>query len=193
MPALRKSKRHENAIIRLKYRSLTKDKCMNKSKSKLVLATIIIFLSGCSMQPTIQKVNESKSGFDSALLYKGESFILNKDESNNEQYRIYEKGATGFVSLDALEIDAKQRANDFCSEQNKGIKTLKIQRSSPPHILGNFPRVEITFICVDKPNATAPSTDDALYTKLNNLKKLLDNGTITKEEFEKEKAKILNQ
>jgi hypothetical protein len=44
------------------------------------------------------------------------------------------------------------------------------------------------------PNVTTPSTfDDVLYTRLNNLKKLLDNGVITKEEFEKEKAKILNQ
>ena len=44
------------------------------------------------------------------------------------------------------------------------------------------------------PNVTTPSTfDDVLYIKLNNLKKLLDNGVITKEEFEKEKAKILNQ
>jgi hypothetical protein len=44
------------------------------------------------------------------------------------------------------------------------------------------------------PNVTTPSTfDDVLYIKLTNLKKLLDNGVITKEEFEKEKAKILNQ
>jgi hypothetical protein len=44
------------------------------------------------------------------------------------------------------------------------------------------------------PNVTTPSTyDDVLYIRLNNLKKLLDNGVITKEEFEKEKTKILNQ
>ncbi|MGA3282568.1 MAG: SHOCT domain-containing protein [Smithella sp.] len=44
------------------------------------------------------------------------------------------------------------------------------------------------------PNVTTPSAfDDVLYIKLTNLKKLLDNGVITKEEFEKEKAKILNQ
>jgi hypothetical protein len=44
------------------------------------------------------------------------------------------------------------------------------------------------------PNVTTPSAfDDVLYIKLNNLKKLLDNGVITKEEFEKEKTKILNQ
>jgi hypothetical protein len=44
------------------------------------------------------------------------------------------------------------------------------------------------------PNVTTPSTfEDVLYIKLNDLKKLLDNGVITKEEFEKEKAKILNQ
>jgi hypothetical protein len=74
------------------------------------------------------------------------------------------------------------------------MKTIKVHTSKPPHILGNFPRIEITFICVDKPNVTAPSNfDDALYIKLNNLKKLLDDNVITKEEFEKEKAKILNK
>jgi len=146
------------------------------------------------MQPIIQKVNESKSPFDSALLYDGESQVVNEDSSGSQQYRIYEKGASGFVSLDALDVDAKQRANDFCNEQNKAMKTLKVHTSKPPHVLGNFPRVEIIFVCVDKPTVTAPSTfDDALYTKLNNLKKLLDDGVITKEEFEKQKAKILNQ
>jgi hypothetical protein len=164
------------------------------NKSKLVLLTMVIFLGGCSMQPTIQKVSESKSGFDGAF-YQGESYVVNEYLSNSEQYRIFEEGASGFVSVDALKDDAQQRAKDFCSENNKVMKTIKVQTSSSrlwkP---GAFPKIEITFICVDKPNVTAPSTfDDVLYIKLNNLKRLLDNHVITKEEFEKEKAKILNQ
>ena len=78
--------------------------------------------------------------------------------------------------------------------KDQAMKKLKVQTSKPPHVLGNFPRAEITFVCIDKPNVAAPPTfDDILYIRLNNLKKLLDSGAITKEEFEKEKAKILNQ
>jgi hypothetical protein len=85
---------------------------INKS---ILLVMGVIFLGGCSSQPIIQKANESKSAFDSALLYDGESHVVNEDLSNSQQYRIYEKGASGFVSLDALDVDAKQRANDFCN------------------------------------------------------------------------------
>jgi hypothetical protein len=119
-------------------------------KSKFSILTVIIFLGGCSMQPTIQKVNESKSGFDGAF-YQGETHVVSEDLSNSEQYRIYEKGASGFVSVDALKDDAEHRANDFCSEKNKVMKTIKVQTL---HIgkIGAFPKIEITFVCVDKPN-----------------------------------------
>ncbi len=65
--------------------------------------------------------------------------------------------------------------------------------SNPPYILGNFPRIEIVFACVDKPKTESPTFEDIQYEKLTDLKKLLDNGTITKEEFDKEKSKILNE
>ena len=163
------------------------------NKSKLFLLPVVIYFLGCSMPATIKLANESKSAFEDAV-FEGESHVVSKDLSNSEQYRIFSQGASGFVSLEALKSDAEQRANDFCSEENKGMKTIKVHTSKPPHILGNFPRIEITFVCVNKPIVTVPSTfNDVLYLRLINLKKLLDNGVITKEEFEKEKAKILNQ
>jgi hypothetical protein len=74
------------------------------------------------------------------------------------------------------------------------VKPLRETTSKPPHILGNFPRIEIIFGCVEKPTAVvAPTGDDPKYTKLVNLKKLLDSGVLSKEEFEREKAKILSQ
>jgi hypothetical protein len=39
----------------------------------------------------------------------------------------------------------------------------------------------------------SPANEDPKYTKLVNLKKLLDGGVITQEEFDREKSKILNQ
>jgi hypothetical protein len=63
--------------------------------------------------------------------------------------------------------------------------------SSPPYILGNFPRIEIVFDCAEFGHVEA--TDDPKYTKLLNLKKLLDSGVITQAEFDAEKAKVLSQ
>ena len=74
------------------------------------------------------------------------------------------------------------------------MNPLRETTSKPPHILGNFPRVEIIFGCVDKPpSVVVPASDDSKYTKLANLKKLLDTGALTQQEFESEKAKILAQ
>lgn len=74
------------------------------------------------------------------------------------------------------------------------MKTLQETTSKPPHILGNFPRIEIVFACFDKSSAAAALADeDHKFTKLINLKKLLDGGVLSLEEFEREKAKILSQ
>ncbi|MBV5339537.1 MAG: SHOCT domain-containing protein [Deltaproteobacteria bacterium] len=43
------------------------------------------------------------------------------------------------------------------------------------------------------PENITTSNEDLLYINLTNLKKLLDNGTITKEEFEQQKMKILSK
>jgi hypothetical protein len=57
-----------------------------------------------------------------------------------------------------------------------------------------LPRVEIVFDCIAVPTIGAPAADaDPKYMSLVNLKKLLDGGVITQEEFEREKAKILAQ
>src|SRR5258708_24512774 len=46
----------------------------------------------------------------------------------------------------------------------------------------------------DRPTSVLPPAgDDPKYTKLVNLKRLLDNGVLSKEEFERDKAKNLSQ
>lgn len=57
------------------------------------------------------------------------------------------------------------------------VKLTPIHSSSPNNVTENL----------------TTSHEDSIYINLNNLKKLLDNGTITKEEFEQQKMKILNQ
>ncbi|WP_162573595.1 SHOCT domain-containing protein [Variovorax sp. PBL-H6] len=66
--------------------------------------------------------------------------------------------------------------------------------STPPHILGNFPRAELVFECVAKAAPLLnPQSEDVRFTKLSNLKKLLDSGTLTQAEFGQEKIKVLSQ
>ena len=66
------------------------------------------------------------------------------------------------------------------------------QISQPPYILGNFPRIEIVFAVVDSNERQTQSTTwHDKYAEIERLKKLLDQGALTQEEFDREKAKLL--
>lgn len=150
-----------------------------------VLVLVTLFLGGCASSSPVQKYSESKSAF-------GKNPPLSKrDIPASQIYRVYEQGATGFVPMGAVRETAEQRASEFCGRQGKGVLAVGEQMSQPPYILGNFPRIEIVFACVDKSSGPRAAAQDEQYEKLTHLKTLLDNGTITKEEFDQQKAKIL--
>lgn len=151
------------------------------------------FLTGCADTSPIQPAALSKSQFEGAV-YQGESVTISNSTTGSEEFRVFHQGATGFVSVQSVRASAEQRATEFCDRRGKAMKPLRETTSKPPHILGNFPRIEIIFGCVDKPTAVvAPASDDPKYTKLVNLKKLLDSGVLSQQEFEREKAKLLSQ
>jgi hypothetical protein len=159
------------------------------------VALLPFLLAGfaCATSSTIQPADRSKSGFEGAV-YPGELHVVAEDKTGAQRYRVFEQGATGFVSVQSVRDDVEQRASSFCEKDGAVAKTLTEQTSKPPHILGNFPRVEVVFVCVPKPNLAAPSSfQDETYIKLSNLKKLLDQSVITKEEFEAQKARILGE
>jgi hypothetical protein len=160
--------------------------------SSFRVSVLLMLFVGCASSSTIQPVSKSRSAFEGAA-YQGEEKFVSDDSSDAERYRVFERGGSGFISLQTVRDAAEQRANAFCEKQGKWAKTLTEHTSKPPHVLGNFPRVELVFVCVPK-LASVESTgfQDERYIKLTNLKKLLDSGVITEEEFQKEKAKILN-
>ena len=85
-----------------------------------------------------------------------------------------------------------QRAEDFARQQNKSCLVLGEKISQPPYILGNFPRIEIVFALIDKPRESGRGdVQQDKFAMIEKLKKLLDDGAITKEEFDREKAKLL--
>ena len=133
----------------------------------------------------------SKSAFEGKV-YKGTTVTVTEGTPGAEPYRVFQQGATGFVSMQSVRETAEQRANDFCRRKDKGMEPLQETTSSPPYIFGNFPRIEIVFDCVDVGRALSDA-QYTKYTKLVDLKKLLDSNVITADEFEREKAKILKE
>jgi Short C-terminal domain len=151
-----------------------------------------IVLTACADSPAIQPASSSTSKFDSSA-YHGETVTVSATPPGVEEYRVFQEGGSGFVSIQSVRTDAEQRAMEFCDRMGKAMMSLRETTAKPPYILGNFPRVEIIFGCVDKASAVGPAAgDDPKYAKLVNLKKLLDAKIITQAEFDTEKAKILN-
>jgi hypothetical protein len=155
--------------------------------------SLVSLLVGCATASPIQPVESSKSHFDGAV-FDGESVTISSSTPGHEAYRVFHHAATGFVSVQSVRVSAEKRATEFCDREGRAMKALSETTSRPPHILGNFPRIEIVFECVDRSaSTTSPASEDTKYTRLVNLKKLLDSGVLSQEEFDREKAKILDQ
>ena len=111
-----------------------------------------------------------------------------------EQLRISHRGLTGFTSVGSVRQSAEARAVEFCERRGEAMTPITEQISSSPHILGNFPRAEIVFVCTEKSGAVRPGAgSEDSYRKLLRLKQLLDAGAISQEEFDREKGEILAQ
>ena len=167
---------------------------MNSSRLwSTVIVICALNVAACAVTSPIQSASASKSAFESAV-YKGKTVTVNPGTPGNPAFRVFIQGATGFVSMQSVRDDAEQRATAFCDRKGKAMQSLTETTATPPYILGNFPRIEIVFDCIDKPGLSpAPAVSDDKYAKLAKLKQLLDSGTITQKEFDQEKAKILAQ
>jgi hypothetical protein len=167
---------------------------MQQLKLRRAMIAFAVALAGCTTVPPIQPASTSKSGFDGSV-HQGKTVVTGQGSPENEAYRVFAQGATGFVSIRSVREDAEQHANAFCNRKGKGkaVESLSETTSTPPYIFGNYPRVEMVFDCVAVNGPAVTTGDDPKYIKLVNLKKLLDSGVITQAEFDSEKAKVLNQ
>lgn len=165
-----------------------------------IVSYLVLVLNGCSGARPITKVSESDSALKDAV-YKGETRMI-VDETEyasypiSEQYRVYALNATysGYGGVPVARDFATQSMFDFCRNLKKEPKVLIEQTAVPPYLLGNYPFIEITFVCLDKAKVmTNIISGDDRYNKIMQLKSLLDSHAITQEEFDKEKSKILNK
>ncbi len=157
-----------------------------------LLISIMIILSGCSSMSAIEKESESESHFKDAV-YEGKDFYISDDEISGDRYRIFHQASTGFSGTSGIRKSAIQRANEFCRkiDRNQRMLTVSEHTASPHYILGNFPRIEIIFVCMHKSNTETASIITDKYDYLTKIKELLDKGVLTQDEFEVEKKKIL--
>lgn len=128
-----------------------------------------------------------------------------------DTYMVSRQAATGFSGSGTLKAEAFQEAGLHCEKMGKSVQVVNTIEAQPPFILGNFPKAEVQFMCLDKNDMELNrpklhKTPDALfevkhsqlavkedtYTELKKLKDLLDSGVITQDEFNTQKRKILS-
>lgn len=68
-------------------------------------------------------------------------------QMGNDTYFVSKQAATGFTGLGSLRGEAMQEAYGQCSKTGKAVQVTDTKDSRPPYLLGNFPRVDITFRC----------------------------------------------
>ncbi len=78
-------------------------------------------------------------------------------EISGDSYMVSRQAATGFTGKGNLKEESLTEANIFCKRQQKTLKVLSIQEAQPPYILGNFPKAEIQFSCIENLTKTEMS------------------------------------
>lgn len=154
-------------------------------------SVIIMFfaLGACSTASSIQRADKSKSEFEGAF-YDGTETVLRDDIPDSQAFRIFHQGATGFMSVSSVRSSAEQRAKTFCADKKLQYELVRETVSNGAQIAGNFPRAELVFTCLPEVKTVQPIMQDK-YDELRKLKALLDDGIITEQEFQQQKAKLL--
>jgi hypothetical protein len=150
-------------------------------------------LAACAVSSPITDSDSGESEFDKALIYDGERRQIQPPLPNVKTHRIFHQASTGFTPPSAIRSSAMKRVEEFCGYKGMEPYLIEETTSKPPHILGNWPRIEIVFSCVKSKKQETMGSPKDKYDQLEQLKSLLDDGAITQQEYENEKRKILGQ
>jgi hypothetical protein len=61
---------------------------------------------------------------------------------------ITKQQGTGFPGLGNLKAEVYQEAAAHCALQKRDFEVVDYSETKPPYILGNYPRVDLSFRCV---------------------------------------------
>jgi len=175
------------------------------SKKITILITLIspFLITGCYKAPS---PNNTVDTSHFKQLEENKDFHPVNVGENEKRYKS-QVAVSAFGHIADSEKIAIQRANAFCSRFDKKMIPIKEHIVKPPYMINHYPSVTLTFVCQSnkiKKEKTSKSMDiygktetskefHSKYNDLIMLKKLLDSKIITKQEFEKEKKKILNR
>jgi hypothetical protein len=67
-----------------------------------------------------------------------------------DSYMVSRQAATGFSGLGNLKGEALQEANQHCLSQGRVMQVTNTSESRPPYILGNYPKAEVQFLCLNR-------------------------------------------
>jgi hypothetical protein len=121
---------------------------MNKLQ-KIIIPSILV-LSGCSALAPAEKESRDESGFNGNE-YQQTDFFPDGDKIEGERHKVVRQALTGFGDLSELRQYATRKAEDICYKAGRYKKMLAVSErtSVAPYIWENFPRIELTFVCVD--------------------------------------------
>ena len=131
--------------------------CLAVRRPLAIWAAALTVLSGCATSSAIQRLGESESNF------KNPPQLNSHNYPAKDVYRVYEKGATGFDTIEAIRTRLEIRIREFADRLGNTYVVIGEQSSHPPFILGNFPRLEIVFALT---NRLAASTQPSNPSKL---------------------------
>lgn len=62
---------------------------------------------------------------------------------------ISRQAGSGFSGMGTLKAKAFREAAAFCDARSQVMQVVRTDDAQPPYVLGNFPRTEIQFMCLD--------------------------------------------
>ena len=174
---------------------------MFKITSMLIVLILPFLITGCYKVPSPNKTVDT-SHFEQ--LEENKDFHPINVGENEKRYKS-QVGVSTFGHISDSEKIAMKRANAFCSRLDKKMIPIEEHIVKPPYMINHYPSVTLTFVCqsnnlkkakknIEFQKKTESSKE--LHSKYNDLimlKKLLDSKILTKQEFEKEKKKILDR
>jgi hypothetical protein len=69
-------------------------------------------------------------------------------QMGKDTFLIAKQQATGFPGLGNLKAEIIAEGSAHCRAMNKEFQIVSTNETKPPYILGNYPRSEITFMCI---------------------------------------------
>jgi hypothetical protein len=91
---------------------------------KIICYSLAILLAGCALNSGVVPIGK-------------DTFMVSR------------QAATGFSGSGTLKAEAFKEANQYCLSQKKVLQIVNTSEAQPPYVLGNFPKAEVQFMCLE--------------------------------------------